>query len=734
MDIDLSGQTRNDLKCAEVNTNNLTCSKFKTQLCACSATAKWMLDGSKIGFLRLEYLSRKGVSRILRTESTKDVEFDLYHLHVPNSFLSLIPNNLCEYPTLVMLNLANNRLMKLNNLGCISRLTKIDFSYNRITEIKKSNFAGLFHLNDLDVSFNKISYIEPGTFNDLGLINLNVSYNQITILDITHLLLSKTFCKISFANNRIYDFSNGGDNPVKASDTVGDGGIVDLSWNRIQRIPNPARLGLGKGYDVYGKISFNRFIFILWDNPIACDCFLEEYLRNAKNALDHYKVSNNLGYVCHSPLRLRGMSVVEGVLHTSNFSILTCNLPHSCPHHCSCYFDSSRDSIVVECSKSYNQSRLPSFNLTELTKGLKDHTRYENATINLRFSVGNIRVLDNHDYLINTSFIDLSSNKVEYLEERAMQNLTSSLAKKLTLNLTSNFGVLHIPSRLRYLNPQNVYLNNATLYCDCKLMSWFPNWLDSMGVEKAGLNITCNIGQSTMTFENVTISDLDCEEVDDYFLAYTLGILLVIILKVYYLLNRYGLYGFVYYKSKIQNKRKTLERFKYDVYISCEETNETMFRYVIREFIPMLKAFHLKPFLLAQDSEFGEVLEESIIHNLDASRIYVFFLSSTVLFVGEDNSTFWKEWKHAWNKYAFSTVHDIVLINFDLLRLSDLRDKRMETIMAVGHHVDFSNVDFKTQILKLLDKRSGQLPHIWDQNSKSKFDLSSLNDVSLKMY
>lgn len=92
MDIDLSGQTRNDLKCAEVNTNNLTCSKFSTQLCACSATAKWRLDGTKIGFLRLEYLSRKGVSRILGTESTKDVEFDLYHLHVPNSFLSLIPN------------------------------------------------------------------------------------------------------------------------------------------------------------------------------------------------------------------------------------------------------------------------------------------------------------------------------------------------------------------------------------------------------------------------------------------------------------------------------------------------------------------------------------------------------------------------------------------------------------------------------------------------------------------
>lgn len=112
-DIELSGQTRNDLKCAEVNTTNLTCSKFRTQLCACSATAKWRLDGSKTGFLRLEYFSRNGVSRILETESTKDVEFDFYYLHVPKSFLSFIPKNVCEYPTMVMLNLANNRLIKL---------------------------------------------------------------------------------------------------------------------------------------------------------------------------------------------------------------------------------------------------------------------------------------------------------------------------------------------------------------------------------------------------------------------------------------------------------------------------------------------------------------------------------------------------------------------------------------------------------------------------------------------
>lgn len=48
-----------------------------------------------------------------------------------------------------------------------------------------------------------------------------------------YLFLFKMFCKIFFVNNRIYDFSNGGDNFVKVFDMVGDGGIVDLFWNWI---------------------------------------------------------------------------------------------------------------------------------------------------------------------------------------------------------------------------------------------------------------------------------------------------------------------------------------------------------------------------------------------------------------------------------------------------------------------------------------------------------------------
>lgn len=189
-ELNLTGHTRNDLKCAKINDNNKNGSMFSNHICACTATAKWWLDGSKIGFLQIDILSRLGDGMIMGTESTGDVEYDIYFLDKSNSYLSFVPNNVCDYPEIVSINLSNNKLRKLTNLGCITNLTSLDLSHNRITKIKESNFAGISHLKDLNVSFNNISYIEPGTFNDLGLINVYVTNNQITILDITHLLLS----------------------------------------------------------------------------------------------------------------------------------------------------------------------------------------------------------------------------------------------------------------------------------------------------------------------------------------------------------------------------------------------------------------------------------------------------------------------------------------------------------------------------------------------------------------
>ena len=129
----------------------------------------------------------------------------------------------------------------------------------------------------------------------------------------------------------------------------------------------------------------------------------------------------------------------------------------------------------------------------------------------------------------------------------------------------------------------------------------------------------------------------------------------------------------------------------------------------------MLRACNLKTFFLAQDAAIGDVTEESIFHNLSASRYYVFFLTSSVSDIDEKGTTFCKEWKHAWNGYAFSKVHDIVLINFDLLRFSTIKDRRMKAtcIKGLGHVVNFSDAGFKSKIVLWTDQTLACLFMIW---------------------
>ena len=79
---------------------------------------------------------------------------------------------------------------------------------------------------------------------------------------------------------------------------------------------------------------------------------------------------------------------------------------------------------------------------------------------------------------------------------------------------------------------------------------------------------------------------------------------------------------------------------------------------------------------------------------------------------------------------AFSKVHDIVLINFDLLRFSTIKDRRMKAIKAFGHVVNFSNVGFKRKIIKLLDKRSRDLPHNQKRSSICLFYTNKSYDAS----
>lgn len=135
----------------------------------------------------------------------------------------------------------------------------------------------------------------------------------------------------------------------------------------------------------------------------------------------------------------------------------------------------------------------------------------------------------------------------------------------------------------------------------------------------------------------------------------------------------------------------------------------------------MLENFPLKTFILIRDSDVGDVIEECIIKNMNSSKTYVFFLTNTAL--DERESIFGKEWKHAWSNYKSKGGHDIILINFDLLRLVDVKDQYMKAHMACGKCVNFYRPGFISRIKKLLKTKEESLPNVYDKTSKEVFFL-----------
>ncbi|XP_061196810.1 toll-like receptor 7 [Saccostrea echinata] len=612
----------------------------------------------------------------------------------------MLPENLCDFPFTVLINFTNNKIETLKNFSCVKKLAFLDLSHNRIKNICKSFFHGLPLPWNVNLSFNHISFLEPGTFNDetLSLNNLDVSHNSILVLDISNLLLSKTFCNISYADNKITSFTNKAEKPIKYEDKFSDVGFLDLSFNNIQSIPNFEELNFGKGYGFLGKVVFNRFIFQVISNPIVCDCFLEEMLWNIRNVRHTFKTDSDfLGYTCSYPVNLQNVSIVKSFVYNNTFDELVCKLP-KCPRQCKCVFQSSQLRIIIDCTEIFNENVLPTFNYTDMVQSVKGHSKLSETTVHLLLSGRQIEILDKRNYFLNLSYLDLSNNKVETIKESTFLEL--SRVPNIKLNFTGNHGVLKLPKGLQLLNPNSVILNNVTIACDCELISWFMQWLNSREIDLKRLGVTCKVNSYFIPMQNVTDSDLLCnqDQNQNFSLVFVIGGFLIFLVIIFFVYSKYGHYYFLF--RKCLSKSKQYSNFKYDVYISIDEENDEVLRYVGTKFLPMIENLNLKTFMLARDSEVGGVMEECMIESMRMSRTYLFFLTSTVLTKYE--SVFVREWKHAWNNFISNNKHDIFFINFDLLRLKDLNDKNMKACMIFGKSVNFSDFDFEDKVRKSL--------------------------------
>lgn len=713
----LPGHNRTDFKCYKISsmldtTTKVYCESRRHTVCACSAMPKW--SASDLSPLSLEYFSRRGDSRVF-FNGERNGTGNYFSLFVEGGFLSMLPENLCDYPQTLEMHFPRNKIKTLRNLGCVEKLTDVNLSFNKIKRILKSFFSGLSRLWYLNLSYNEISYIEPGSFNDetLDLVHLDVSHNYIKFLDISNVFLSKIFCRISYAYNLIWDFSNEAQNPINVTDQFAEEGFVDFSYNVIERLPRDERLDLV--YSFLGTHVLHRLIIRLVGNPLICDCFLEEFLWYIGKIETVYDIDDDyLGYRCKLPSTLENVSIVRSFIYKNNFDQLVCKLSH-CPETCSCVFQSSKFRIIVDCTESFNDTVLPDFDFTKMTENVRNHSKILSSVINVYLSGRHVKTLDQRNYFLNASYFDLSYNSVEMITDRFLVSFPPQ--QNIKINMSSNTGILRLPKALQLLKSSSVVLSNTTVLCDCELMSWFKQWLGAGREDDSKKGIMCKVGERFLPLGNVTESDVDCVvNLPNYNLAFIVGSLVIFIIVLYYIFENYGIYIFVIWRRFGRREPRGISVFEYDVYISVDEQNPLALHYVRTEFIPLLENFPLKTFILLRDSDVGDVIQECIIENMNSSKTYVFFLTNAVL--NERDSIFGKEWKHAWSNYKSKRGHNIILINFDLLRLTDVKDQCMKANMACGNCVNFYRPGFTARIKALLKKREEGLPNVCDKTSK----------------
>ena len=156
----------------------------------------------------------------------------------------------------------------------------------------------------------------------------------------------------------------------------------------------------------------------------------------------------------------------------------------------------------------------------------------------------------------------------------------------------------------------------------------------------------------------------------------------------------------------------------YDVYISCNDEDESIRRWLTSSLVPDLENSQLKVFLPYRDCAFGRSREIEIIDAISKSRNFVIILSEKYPCIMRWNE---KEWKHAWYNYRYSLCTEIIIINYDMLNCCETAKRYLGAFLRLGRYINFSNCSksIENEIRnRILDRRPSVLAK--SENNKAR--------------
>ncbi|CAC5367130.1 unnamed protein product [Mytilus coruscus] len=126
----------------------------------------------------------------------------------------------------------------------------------------------------------------------------------------------------------------------------------------------------------------------------------------------------------------------------------------------------------------------------------------------------------------------------------------------------------------------------------------------------------------------------------------------------------------------------------HDIYISSNEDDELICKWLLTSLVPCLEKNGFDVFLFFMDSTIGKPREQETIDVIPKSRYFIILLSDDTKGNQQWNK---KEWKYAWNYYKWDFSRELIIINYDLLTYDDVVKHFFRGFFTLRKVIDFSN-------------------------------------------
>ncbi|KFM59381.1 Protein toll, partial [Stegodyphus mimosarum] len=649
-----------------------------------------VLSGNKIGNLTKGVFEDLPSLRILSLanneihsveQSTFDDILYLHALRLDSNFLPDVNGLFSNLHDLLMLNISANRIEWFDYALVPAGLQWLDLHDNQI-ELLGNYFEmeALLKLRTLDASFNHITEIDSSSLpNGIEIVFLND--NRIKVIHPFTFMGKPNLTRVDLTRNQLEN--------------------LEVNAFRLTEVRNRKPLPE----------------FSISENPYLCDCNMEwiqrigslDESRQYPRMVDIEDIACQLSFnrqrtavsIVHahsSQFLCRYKSHCFALCHCCEFDACDCEMV--CPENCTCFYDQSWNTNIVDCSSQNHISvprRIP-MDVTELyldgndIPSLSSHTFIGRKNMRVLFmNNSNVHVINNrtfnglkslqtlylqhnliamlHGYeferLVNLRQLYLSYNRITVVGNTTFTQLRSLEVLHLDHNYITEFQVWNLNQNLKLVDIQ---LSHNPWACECQFVGDFTHWLQSRSDLVHDVYSVHCVYNDTVTLPLVEFNMTSCTNftasspgyiqsfrVNDIMpvlilVGFLFVILLLAIILAFVYRKRMSVWFFSKYGVRIfssEGRASNDDEKLFDAFVSYSKKDEAFVGQVLAAELECGNP-HFRLCLHYRDLPIGGYLSDAIIEAMESSRRTIVILSENFI-------------RSEWCRYEFKSAHHEVL-------------------------------------------------------------------------